>query len=555
MLDRLWQKKSRLSLDHFNLRPCQLFLNPDVQDVFASYKIILFHITHLIVFLILPSIHISIPIISQARGAPFSPSLSLFPVCPQDHRLPLETSLKLIALYPCALQNGLGPLFVFQTSNFALTHAYVSAQAQVREHTAVLQMQDLISFDRKELDQCHDGWMTTCSFVYEKNSSQLTIHNGKVGTKISLREANTKMVVGSGLEDMSSKTALSRSLTKIVVFQSRTYQILLPDQTKIAYTPAISRTLTENPPNPELLGKFQRMHNLPLQISILASSLIYKENWYIFPMRRSKNTCEQFKNGMNKQDMCSPMSRNCMENSYIPHSSFHKAELTSQLWRTCCSFVLTNLFDRCDQSKDLERIWSGGMRCFNPKNLQDQYHALWFCTISQLSRMPVPPLALLSSLETDGEHGSLYQDGTRSMVRKTLAGQKRSGSNFSFDTLSTWVEQHDTSKSTETTKGSSRVGEMDGAGTRPSIPSIAGSMHSSMINQLHTLSIHSTSKANSIQQMNHLEESTEIQTSSYQQLSSQLNCVVSSPTNMRFHSGQTRLLLSTIPSAAIDLPI
>jgi hypothetical protein len=37
-------------------------------------------------------------------------------------------------------------------------------------------------------------------------------------------------------------------------------------------------------------------------------------------------------------------------------------------------------------------------------------------------------------------------------------------------------------------------------------------------------------------------------------LSSQLNYVVSSPMNTRFHPGQTRLLLSTIPSTAVDLP-
>lgn len=362
------------------------------------------------------------------------------------------------------------------------------------------------------------------------------------------------MVVKSGLEVASSKMALSRSLTKTVVFQSKTYQIRPPGQTKTAYTLATLRTLTENPLNQGLLEKFPRTYHSHPRINILASSLLYKEIWYTSLMRRSRNTCEQYRNGRDKRLMYLLTSKNCMVNFYIPHSSYHEAKLTSQPWKTCCGFVLTNHFDQCDQSKGLKRTWTGGMRYFNLKSLPDQYHALWFYTISQLSRMPVPLSALLSSLEIDGEHGSLHQDGTLSTVRRTSVGQKLSGSNFSFDTLSTWAEQHDISRSTEIIKGLLRVGETDGAGTRLSIPSIAGFTHSSMINQLHTLSIHSTSKANSIQQTHRLEESTETQTSSCQQLSSQLNYVVSSPMNTRFHPGQTRLLLSTIPSTAVDLP-
>jgi hypothetical protein len=144
---------------------------------------------------------------------------------------------------------------------------------------------------------------------------------------------------------------------------------------------------------------------------------------------------------------------------------------------------------------------------------------------------------------------------------------KQSGLNYSFSTLSNWVDQNVTSNSMETIKESSRAGAMATAETLQSTLSSDASLPTSLSNQLHTLSIQHLSPVNPTLQMVHPEESAAAWNSfshSYQStptlLDSSLIRSLSPPTlpytipiaQFKILPASSRTILSTIPEASIQ---
>jgi hypothetical protein len=142
---------------------------------FASYKITHF-LTHL------PSnslIHPSTRVLTQTTfpvpGEHSAQSHSLLAVYLQDLKWPQEMYRKHIEQYLCITRNGQPQLFESQMTNSALTLACALESPPQQESMVVLQMPDLTFLGPKVLAQRHDGLMTICSSVFEKNSLKHTV--------------------------------------------------------------------------------------------------------------------------------------------------------------------------------------------------------------------------------------------------------------------------------------------------------------------------------------------------------------------------------------------
>jgi hypothetical protein len=135
------------------------------------------------------------------------------------------------------------------------------------------------------------------------------------------------------------------------------------------------------------------------------------------------------------------------------------------------------------------------------------------------------------------------------MDKKILVGLRQSVLNFSFDTLSPWIDQNDTSEYMGTTKGSLKGGKTDVVATQLSTKSSSESSSSYPTYQLHTLSTQHMSLANPIQLTRHPEESTVTRSYSSNPFPSLTHSVISSMTPSTPHQANHQLHEPSISSA------
>ena len=103
----------KLSLVPSNLHHSPLYPNRQNRTSSEFYKIILFHINHLLPFQTHPLIHSLTPMTFPPHGEHSLSLASSFIVCPLAHKLPLGMSPKLITQFHCTLRNGQLPLLAW----------------------------------------------------------------------------------------------------------------------------------------------------------------------------------------------------------------------------------------------------------------------------------------------------------------------------------------------------------------------------------------------------------------------------------------------------------
>ncbi|KAG1845249.1 hypothetical protein C8R48DRAFT_817347, partial [Suillus tomentosus] len=548
---RAQRPKSRASSVLSNLPPSRSFRNQVDQDVSVSFRIILFPMRLLSNSLIHPLIHIltqiSFPVPGELSIQSHFSSAGYLP----DHKSRQEMSPKHIAPSHCTIHSGLQPWCVSLTISSALTHAPRSESHHPQEPTAALQMPDSISSDPKVLVRRHVGSTTIYSFVYEKSSLKGTMSNDENGIRILSKRVVIKTEDGYGSVGESSTTELSKSSMKIAGFRLSICQKPRTGHQKMKSLLTISTILIDYLATLERLGSQRRTLFLLILILTSVSLGISQVTSYIWEKRKRRSISTHYETVRRAQRTFSMTCRSCTASSCTCHWYIREDGLISQVWKSCCGFVISVLSCLTDPLKLSQRTLSGGQTSYRASSSDGKSQDRSNCTTPKVFPTPALDSASASSSENSGERGYCTQVGQLLMERKKSDGLKQSDLSFSFDTLSPWIDRNNTFASTATIKESSKAGRMDAVVTPPSIKSLDAPSNSYPTYELHTLSIPHTSPASQTQRTVHPEESTAIPSYFSHSSPSPTLFAVSSMTHSTSHQRSHHNTESTISSARL----
>ena len=173
---------------------------------------------------------------------------------------------------------------------------------------------------------------------------------------ISLGEVVTNTVGKSGMEDMSSRTALLKNSTKTVVFPAKIYHNEQNALQKTPSTHTILMTSTFIHYSLAYHGSYQRIGRLlllPHTSDSIGTSKIIKYHW---DKRRKRNTLERQRIGLRTRHIPARASKNSMVSSYMRvWSSLQGKPHLSPSWRPCSVYSTTVLSYRTPATKAYKR--------------------------------------------------------------------------------------------------------------------------------------------------------------------------------------------------------